>query len=517
VPPAPIDLEPRCADAIEALPPVGTIEPMATDAPDRAAWTLSRGVRLFVAPASRAGLERLDWGFPLPSGADGVVADAPLAAALLARGETSPDPVAFRRRVLEIGASLAARVEGEWLWLELRHPAPRRDDALRLVAEWLSPIPARPDAFERVRRGVALARLASESAAPTLAARAFRRVHPPPAGALDPDAIARVDPEATPERVQHLLQAVLRVDGSVMLHAGATHADDVRDALEGLVARLSARSADARAGPVAGAGMGPLSAARDGGATPEEEATPDDGTTPEEEATPDDGTTPEEEATPDDGTTPDDETTGAVVIVDRPDAPQVEVLVGWPTVAPSDSAFADLEAWASLLGGNVGGRLFRDLRERQGLAYIIDAEQSPEGRFVVSTRARHERVVALVRGIEAHLDALAAIPLERCEVEMLRTRIAGEEALVADDPAAWSARARVDVAVLGHPHEASRIPVLDVDAARERLESVAARHLRGTPTVVLVGDADWLRHDFEVADPERSIRVIDLAEPPPAR
>jgi hypothetical protein len=505
VPPAPIDLEPRCADAIGALPSVGAVEPMATDAADRAASTLSRGVRLFVAPASRAGLERLDWGFPLPAGADAVIGDAPLAAALLAQAETSPDPVAFRRRALEIGASLAARVEGEWLWLELRHPAPRRDDALRLVAEWLAPVPARPDAFERVRRGVALARLASESAAPTLAARAFRRVHPPPAGALDPDAIAHVAPEATPDRVQHLLQAVLRVDGSVMLHAGAAHAGDVRDALEGLVARLPAHSADARAEPVAGEGTGPLAATRDEGATREKEATPDD------------RTTRDEEATPDDRTTPDDEKAGAVVIVDRPDAPQVEILVGWPTVAPSDPAFPDLEAWASLIGGNVGGRLFRDLRERQGLAYIIDAEQSAEGRFVVSTRARHERVVALVRGIEAHLDALAAIPLERCEVEMLRTRIAGEEALVADDPAAWSARARVDVAVLGHPHEASRIPALDVDAARERLESVAARHLRGTPTVVLVGDADWLRHDFEVAEPERTLRVIDLAEPPPAR
>ena len=202
----------------------------------------------------------------------------------------------------------------------------------------------------------------------------------------------------------------------------------------------------------------------------------------------------------------------AITIVDRPDAPQVEILVGWPTVAPDDPAFPTLEAWASLLGGNVGGRLFRDLRERQGLAYIIDAEQSLEGRFVVSTRARHERVVALVRGIEAHLDALTSVPLEPCEVSMLAERMAGEAALLADDPAAWMARSRADVAALGRPRDIADPLTGGTPALRARLESVADAHLRGAPTVVLVGDADWLRRDLAAAAPNRPIHVVEAGD-----
>ncbi len=480
---SPIDLSPRCTQAIWEQPP-----PTETDArslPERRravaeeseGGTLSRGVRFVFEPTPRSGLASLAWGFPLPAEALSPDATVPpsFAAALLQAGETTAEPERFRSRVLAAGAELAAAVVGGWLWLEMRFPDATAQTAHRLFFEWLTPHPVADDALEAIRRQWVLTRLAEESAPGAVAEEVFRRVHPAPPGALRASSWGSAAGEPTPEQIQRLLESALRPEDSVVMVSGAGAAQQARSSVEaGLAAGAFAetRAPSAPDSPKRSAGTSSKDAPR--AADP------------------------------------------AIYFVDRPGAPQVEILMGFPTPAELDAEFEALEMLASLLGGNVGGRLFRDLRERQGLAYIINAEQSHEGRFVVRTRARPARVAALLSGIEAHLDALVSVPLQACEIEMLVERRLGEEALLANDPRAARQRARIDVALLGAPRSADFERARIFEAIELGLDEVARRRLAGAATVVLVGDAAGLADGLARFFPDRVVRVLepDLSDLP---
>jgi zinc protease len=201
---------------------------------------------------------------------------------------------------------------------------------------------------------------------------------------------------------------------------------------------------------------------------------------------------------------------GPIAIIDRPSALQAELLVGYPTPGASHADYEALEMLASLLGDSVGGRLFHDLRERQGLAYIIGAKVSPEGRLAAVTQARHERVVALVRGIEAHFEALVRQPLLACETDRLVQRFRGALLLESSRPDERSSRLHSDWALRGGPlSEAERRR--RIEAAAAELDRVARRFLSGPPRIVIVGDAEWLERDLSQAFPERPIEIYDAA------
>jgi predicted Zn-dependent peptidase len=483
---AAIELDPRCAEALAgparafgidasepAEPGLGFVEAPRIE-------SLSRGVRFVFERTPRSGLASLSWGFRLPadlSSPDARVAPS-LAAALLQAGETASEPDRFRSHVLAAGAEISASVVGGWLWLEMRFPEPAAETAQDLFFEWLTPRPVDADGLETIRRQWVLARLAEQSAPGALAVEVFRRVHPAPPGALPAPAWWEAAPDPTPEQVQDLLASVFQPEGSVVMLTSARAAEPAIAAIErGLRAwdrqQTNASSAPLSSDPPARAPVTTHAALAQAGDP-------------------------------------------AIYVVDRPGSPQVEVLVGHVTPAVLDAEFEALEMLASLLGGNVGGRLFRDLRERQGLAYIIDAEQSHEGRFVVSTRARPERVPALLSGIEAHLQALVSVPLEACETRMIVARRLGEEALLANDPNAARRRARIDVALLGAPRSAAFERARIFEAVALGLDEVARRRLAARPTIVLVGEAAVLADGLASFFPDRDVRVFepDLSDLP---
>ncbi len=287
-----------------------------------------------------------------------------------------------------------------------------------------------------------------------------------------PEAAAEPESEATPTDLVASLRDTLRPEGSVVLHLspGGDDAEHVaRTGIAEWIARRPVAAVD-DAGPAADTSE----ASRTSGADAKPGAEP-----------------------------------GTIHVIDRPDSPQVELLVGFPTVPAGHVDAPALDMLASLLGSDVGGRLFRDLRERQGLAYIIKASQEPEGGFLVSTRARPERVAALLLGIEAHLDALVELPLLPCEVGMLVDRMTGETALLADDTTQLARRWRGQLARAGEPEPLSDRVAAYRAAAERGLEAVARRHLTGPATVVLVGDAKRLRRDLGRALPGRSITIRD--------
>ncbi len=446
-----IDLAPRCLE-VPGLPPLAK-----EDAPGRLP-VLARRVSLpdettawlDDAPSS---FVRIAVSVPWPrEEAD----DAAIAGLLLSEGWTARDPKVFRDRAARRGAKVRVDTLRDRLWLSIAAPPEDPAAIARLLGELLAFAPMDEAIFAGVRRRARLARLAVSGLPAALARDRLDRL------LAGPDA---EDPK--PAREGEALRATLR--------ARFLENTDRRLFFQGLDADRAAALAAGLPGPRGAATHpdGPVASAARAG---------DETSAPEP---------------------------GDVLVVDRSGAPQVEILIAIPNAPSFAEDAALLEALASAVGGNVGGRLFADLRERRGLVYTIDAAQDPEGLFVVTTRARAPRVPAVVAGVEAHLRALVDVPFLPCEAATLAQRMRGEALLEGADAEARYEALRAGLAeprrIAGDAVTARALPAIDPEA----LATVARRHLAATPIVILVGDRDAVAHAFEEVAPERRLRGID--------
>ncbi|MEZ4367737.1 MAG: pitrilysin family protein [Kofleriaceae bacterium] len=170
------------------------------------------------------------------------------------------------------------------------------------------------------------------------------------------------------------------------------------------------------------------------------------------------------------------------------DRQQASVVVGFPgTTLGASDRFA-VEALVQLLGGH-SGRLFAELRERQGLAYQVSmygADGLDPGYlavYVACAPANADRVVALVR---AELERVVAEGVAADEVERARRRLVGGHQLALQRRAAIaSALAYHDVHGLGW-QEWSRYPAHLAAVTTAEVTAAARRYLRWDRAVVAV-------------------------------
>ncbi|MCR9094415.1 MAG: insulinase family protein [bacterium] len=382
--------------------------------------------------------------------------DAAIAGLLLSEGWTARDPEGFRARAARRGAQVRVDTTGDRLWLAASAPTTEAAVLTDLLDEVVAFASVDEETFAHARRRARLARLAAAALPATVARDRLDRLRSDPAKGA-----------AKPPRDRAALRATLRTRFVEALDRTLVFQGFAKDRVAALGewTRARAGSAPDRADPaerVARESEGALDLA------------PTD-----------------------------------VLVVGRRGAPQVEILLAIPNAPGGRDDAPLLEVLASAVGGNVGGRLFADLRERQGLVYTIDAAQDPDGLFFVTTRARAPRVPAVVAGVEAHLRALVDVPFLDCEVATLAQRMRGEDLLERADADARYAALRTWLSHRRRPAgvELPAHPIGSITS--EALRAVAHRHLNEAPIVVLVGDADAIERAFETVAPERRLRTID--------
>ena len=512
----PIDLSPRC---VVFEPLAATFEPLPDGARSRRLGPTLEAVVLpretverpgSVASAGAtlaAGLERLRWATPVSAFASPTHARA--AFFVWSLGELSADPVALRQRLRGRGIALSTARLGDRVVLDLVFPASELEAALAAWRTLMAPEAIASERLGPIRRELALLLLAEE-AAPGAAARRLRRSLRAGEPAPEPS------PGAGPRTTE--ATAETGADMGATEATGVTGAQGVLDEFDGeslrddMLGALRSESAEAAhllvySGPAtnADARFDTIEAALD---RLEQAAASWPGpwhATPPGPRADRAGSGETSPRAPESGAAP------AIHLLDQPGARQVELLATAPTVGREAEDLPALEMLASLLGDPLGGRLFRDLRERQGLAYEIGAEQTAEGEFEVSTRTRPERLGALMAGIEAHWAALTQEPIETCELAMLHERMHGLLALEADEPTA-----RLDGLVRswagpGSPSSLATRMASYQAVSQETLERVARRWLTEPPEWLLVGDASRAVDRLREAFPDRRVVVYDAS------
>jgi zinc protease len=106
---------------------------------------------------------------------------------------------------------------------------------------------------------------------------------------------------------------------------------------------------------------------------------------------------------------------------------QAHIAIGYPGTTLKKKDRYALEVLASILSGQ-GGRLFIELRDRQGLAYNVGAlsqEGLEPGYFLVYIATSPEKVQQALKAIDAEIKRLREEPVSRAELERVQRSIVG--------------------------------------------------------------------------------------------
>lgn len=113
-------------------------------------------------------------------------------------------------------------------------------------------------------------------------------------------------------------------------------------------------------------------------------------------------------------------------------ARQAQVVVGYLTPALGDADYAAGKVLAAVLGSGTSGRLFRELRERQGLAYalgVLNASRRGPAAFVAHIGTEAQNIRAAEAGMRAEIDRARAEPPTAEELERAKAYILGTLAM----------------------------------------------------------------------------------------
>ncbi|MEM8640228.1 MAG: pitrilysin family protein [Cyanobacteria bacterium P01_G01_bin.54] len=119
-------------------------------------------------------------------------------------------------------------------------------------------------------------------------------------------------------------------------------------------------------------------------------------------------------------------TTGGVFLVEQPQLTQSYISLGHLGGQVNDPNYPALSVLNGVLNG-FGGRLFNELRSRQGLAYSVFGYWSPQydypGRFIAGGHTRTEATVPFIQGIFQELATLQAEPISAAELAYAKESI----------------------------------------------------------------------------------------------
>lgn len=189
--------------------------------------------------------------------------------------------------------------------------------------------------------------------------------------------------------------------------------------------------------------------------------------------------------------------------IPRPDLSQTHVLVGGATI-PYDHRLVPAASIASIvLGGGVSSRLWRDVRERRGLAYHVScgvALHRAAGVSLIEAATAPENLSRLVKTMGRILKRLLSDGVTKAELLRAKNQLHAEVALSLESTAARREAAARAWLFRGRPHEPEEV-LAEVDAVRPEDVADALQLLFGPSA----------RTGLGVTGPEPAASVGDLA------
>ncbi len=194
-----------------------------------------------------------------------------------------------------------------------------------------------------------------------------------------------------------------------------------------------------------------------------------------------------------------------ISLVDRPGSVQSTVVVAAPGVPRNSPDFPELNVVNSTLGGGFSGRLFQNLRERNGFTYGAGSRFAPQqlgGVFTASSDVRNAVTEQAAVEILNELKRIREQPIEEKELAMQRDYLAGNYLLSLENPGATASRVQ-EIEFFGLPADYYKSYARRVTSVTpERAQELARKYLRDENlTIVVVGEAKEIKPMLEKLGP----------------
>jgi zinc protease len=213
--------------------------------------------------------------------------------------------------------------------------------------------------------------------------------------------------------------------------------------------------------------------------------------------------------------------TGGVFLVNQPQLTQSSVQIGHLGGQLSDPDYAALSVLNGVLNG-FGGRLFNEVRSRQGLAYSVYASWRPNfdypGTFLAGGQTRSETTVPFIKSILGEIAKIRTAPVSQTELAFAKDTVLNSFIFNFQDPAQTLSRLlRYDYFSYPQDFIFRYRKALAATTAAD-VQRVAQRHLQPEKLVTLVvGNAATIQPPLTTLSRDGRVGAIDVAIPAPKK
>jgi zinc protease len=207
---------------------------------------------------------------------------------------------------------------------------------------------------------------------------------------------------------------------------------------------------------------------------------------------------------------------GGIYLVNQPQLSQSNILLGHLGGEFTDPEYPILSVLNGLLNG-FGGRLFQELRSRQGLAYSVYGVWSPRydysGLFIAGGQTRSQATVDLIKSLLAEIKRVRTAPISGAELEYAKNSILNSFVFEFEQPTQTLSRL-MSYEYYGYPEDFMFKYQQGVQkTSRADILRVAQTHLKPEDIVILVvGNQEQINPPL--TNLESDIQILDISPLP---
>ncbi|MGF1461517.1 MAG: M16 family metallopeptidase [Leptolyngbyaceae cyanobacterium] len=208
-----------------------------------------------------------------------------------------------------------------------------------------------------------------------------------------------------------------------------------------------------------------------------------------------------------------------VFLVDQPQLSQSYVQIGHIAGQRDAPDYVEMAVLNEVLNG-FGGRLFNEIRSRQGLAYVVyafwAARYDYDGIFIGGGQTRSETTVSFVESVQKEIAKVRQAPVSSEELTRAQDSVLNSFVFNFQSPEQTLSRL-VRYEYYGYPQDfVFQFREAVANTTVEALQAAAQKHLKPDDLVILVvGNAAEIDPPLSALSPDQAVTPVDITIPVP--
>lgn len=214
-----------------------------------------------------------------------------------------------------------------------------------------------------------------------------------------------------------------------------------------------------------------------------------------------------------------DQAKSGIFMVDQPQLSQSYVQIGHIGGQRNAEDYPEMAVMNEVLNG-FGGRLFNEVRSRQGLAYVVyaywAARYDYDGIFIGGGQTRSEATVPFIESVKREIAKIRQTPVSEEELKRAKDAVLNSFVFNFQSPEQTLSRL-VRYEYYGYPQDfVFQFREAVANTTAEAVQAAAKKHLKLDDLVILVvGNTADIQPPLATLAPDQQVTQVDITIPPP--